>query len=103
MGHILYEDETKLAKVLRVKNIVTVPVMEGKYRTVEGVRKDLLGIIVNMNDYAFGTNKGGEVTLFDDFDIDYNKEKYLLETRMSGALIVPYSAIALEKVTASGD
>lgn len=103
MGHILYEDETKLAKVLRVKNIVTVPVMEGKFRTVEGVRKDLLGIIVNMNDYAFGTNKGGEVTLFDDFDIDYNKEKYLLETRMSGALIVPYSAIALEKVTASGD
>lgn len=102
IGHFLYKDEAELAKVLRVSNIVTVPVMENQTRTVDGVTKTLLGICVNMNDYGIGTNRGGQVTMFDDFDIDYNKEKYLLETRVSGALLVPYSAIVIEKVVTEG-
>lgn len=92
IGHTLYEDEAALAKKLRVKKIVTVPVMENK-KGKNG--EDLLGVIVNLNDYNVGADKGGAVNLFDDFDIDYNAQKYLIETRCSGALTKPYSAIAL--------
>lgn len=104
-GRDLYDSVDKLATKLRVSSIVTVPVMEGLSRkvTVSGTEEthNLMGIIVNMADYNFGTNQGGQVSMFDDFDIDYNQQKYLIETRLSGALTVPYSAIALEqKVTA---
>ena len=95
-GRAIYETETALATKLRVKNIVTVPVMEN--HTVGGV--PLLGIIVNMNDYNVGADKGGEINMFDDFDIDYNQMKYLIETRISGALVKPYSAIVLFEGTA---
>ena len=102
MGHRLYKNESELATAMRVSRIVTVQVMENKTRsvTVEGVSKTatLQGIIVNMNDYAIGADKGGAVAMFDDFDIDYNQQKYLIETRCSGALINPYSAIVLETV-----
>lgn len=93
MGHLLYESIAKLANVLRVKDIVTVPVMEGAKGAKGG---DLMGIIVNLTDYNVGADKGGAVNMFDDFDIDYNQQKYLIETRCSGALTKPYSAIALE-------
>lgn len=93
MGRLLYESTAKLANVLRVKDIVTVPVMEG----AKGVKGgDLMGVIVNLTDYNVGADKGGAVNMFDDFDIDYNQQKYLIETRCSGALTKPYSAIALE-------
>lgn len=91
IGHPLYADEAALARKLRVKEIVTVPVMEDFQ--VSGAT--LLGIIVNMADYNFGADKGGAVNMFDDFDIDVNQMKYLIETRCSGALTVPYSAIAV--------
>ena len=91
IGHTLYADEAALARKLRVKEIVTVPVMEDFQ--VDG--DTLLGIIVNMADYNFGADKGGAVAMFDDFDIDVNQMKYLIETRCSGALTVPYSAIAI--------
>lgn len=97
-GRDLYEDETKLAKKLRVKEIVTVPVMEGAKRTVGSATHGLLGIFVNLVDYNVGADKGGAVNMFDDFDIDYNAQKYLMETRCSGALIRPFSAIVLEEV-----
>lgn len=87
----IYDDETKLAQKMRVSKIVTVPVMEG----VQKDGKDVLGLIVNLGDYNVGADKGGAVSLFDDFDIDYNAQKYLIETRCSGALITPKSAIAL--------
>jgi HK97 family phage major capsid protein len=93
IGHALYPTEQALATKLRVSKIVTVPVMEN-YQ-VGG--KDLMGIIVNMNDYNIGADKGGAVNMFDDFDIDYNQMKYLIETRCSGALVKPYSAIILFK------
>lgn len=100
IGHTLYADEAALARKLRVKEIVTVPVMEGF--TVDG--KSLLGIVVNMTDYNFGADKGGAVNMFDDFDIDVNQMKYLIETRCSGALTVPYSAIAIwDSYTAESD
>lgn len=101
-GRDLYEDETKLAKKLRVKEIITVPVMEGATRTHDGGNRALLGIIVNLNDYNVGADKGGAVNMFDDFDIDYNAQKYLIETRCSGALIKPFSAIVLEEIVAAG-
>ena len=92
-GRVIYDSLDKLKNVLRVKEIVIVPVMEG----VKGVNGgDLLGIIVNLADYNVGADKGGAINMFDDFDIDYNQQKYLIETRCSGALIKPYSAIALE-------
>lgn len=91
IGHALYETESALATKLRVRKIVSVPVMENV--TVGG--KKLMGIIVNMNDYNIGADKGGAVNMFDDFDIDYNQMKYLIETRCSGALVKPYSAIVL--------
>ena len=92
-GRDLYNDVTQLAKKLRVKEIVTVPAMEGVNGKNGGA---LMGIIVNLDDYNVGADRGGAVNMFDDFDIDYNQQKYLIETRCSGALIKPYSAISLE-------
>ena len=97
IGHLLY-DMQKLAQTLRVSKIVTVPVMEGVKGKNGG---DLLGIVVNLNDYNVGADKGGAVNLFDDFDIDYNAMKYLIETRCSGALVKPYSAMAVEMTVAA--
>ena len=92
-GHRLYKNESDVAAAMRVSKIVTVPVMEG----VKGPNgKDLIGVIVNLKDYTVGADKGGAINMFDDFDIDYNQQKYLIETRCSGALIKPYSAIVLE-------
>lgn len=103
MGRIIYDSPEKLANVLRVKEIVTVPVMENLTRTVDTKTHELMGIIVNLADYNVGADKGGAINMFDDFDIDYNQQKYLIETRCSGALIKPYSAIAIEMVeTAAG-
>lgn len=96
-GRDLYTDVAQLAKKLRVKEIVAVPVMEGVNGKNGGA---LMGIIVNLADYNVGADRGGAVNMFDDFDIDYNQQKYLIETRCSGALIKPYSAIALELSTA---
>ena len=93
IGHTLYADEAALARKLRVSNIVTVPQMEGMKGAKGG---DLFGIIVNLSDYTVGADKGGAVSMFDDFDIDFNAMKYLIETRCSGALTTPYSAIAVE-------
>jgi len=87
IGHLLYTSESQLATTLRVASIVTVPVMENQ--------GNMLGIIVNLADYNVGADKGGAVSMFDDFDIDYNQQKYLIETRCSGALTKPYSAIVL--------
>ena len=101
-GRRIYNSVTDLATTLRVKEIVTVEVMEGLKRTVETDTHNLIGIIVNLADYNVGADKGGAVSMFDDFDIDYNQQKYLIETRCSGALIKPYSAIAIESVTAAG-
>lgn len=96
-GRVIYDTEEKLRTALRVSDIVTVPVMEGLKRTDdESNSLDLMGIIVNLADYNVGADKGGAVNMFDDFDIDYNQQKYLIETRCSGALIKPFSAIALE-------
>ena len=97
-GRDLYTDVAQLAKKLRVKEIVTVPVMEGVNGKNGGA---LMGIIVNLADYNVGADRGGAVNMFDDFDIDYNQQKYLIETRCSGALTKPYSAIALELSTAN--
>ena len=93
-GRIIYDSVAKLATAMRVKEIVTVPVMEG----AKNIAKDkaILGIIVNLRDYNVGADKGGAVSMFEDFDIDYNAQKYLIETRCSGALTKPYSAIVLE-------
>ena len=92
-GRAIYESLDKLANVLRVKEIVPVPVMEGAKGSKGG---ELLAILVNLADYNVGADKGGAVNMFDDFDIDYNQQKYLIETRCSGALVKPYSAIAFE-------
>ena len=99
-GRIIYDTEEKLRTALRVSAIVTVPVMEGlKRNDDEGNNLDLMGIIVNLADYNVGADKGGAINMFDDFDIDYNQQKYLIETRCSGALIKPFSAITLEMKT----
>ena len=98
IGHLLYSSVAQLATVLRVKEIVTVEVMEGY--AIDN--HECLGIFVNMADYNIGADKGGAVELFDDFDIDYNQYKYLIETRISGALIKPFSAIVLTSAAASG-
>ena len=99
-GRIIYDTVEKLATALRVKKIVTVPVMEGYKKTGEDSKEySLMGIIVNLADYNVGADKGGAVNMFDDFDIDYNAQKYLIETRCSGALIKPYSAIVIEAAT----
>ena len=97
-GRIIYDSEMKLASALRVRKIVPVPVMEGLTRTVEEKTHTLAGIYVNLADYNVGTDNGFEVKMFDDFDIDYNQMKYLIETRCSGALTKPYAAVALEFV-----
>lgn len=99
MGRIIYETQEKLATALRVKEIITVPVMESLSR-VDGdtLTRHLDGIIVNLADYNIGADKGGAVNMFDDFDIDYNQQKYLIETRCSGAMTKPYGAIALERI-----
>ena len=100
IGHRLYKSKAEAATAMRVDDIVTVPVMENLTRTVTvnnvSKTRSLLGIIVNLKDYNVGADKGGEINMFDDFDIDYNQQKYLIETRISGALIKPYSAIILE-------
>ena len=102
MGRPLYESEEKLRTTLRVSKIVTVPVMENLKRTdTTNGEVELMGIIVNLKDYNIGADKGGAINMFDDFDIDYNQQKYLIETRCSGALIRPYSAIAIEAKAAS--
>ena len=93
LGHRMYKTAAEVASAMRVSNIVTVPVMEGQKGVGNG---DLIGIIVNLNDYNVGADKGGAVNMFDDFDIDYNQQKYLIETRCSGALTKPKSAIAIE-------
>ena len=99
VGRIIYDSVDKLKSVLRVSDIITVPVMEGLTRKdSEGKTRTLIGIIVNLKDYNVGADKGGAVNMFDDFDIDYNAQKYLIETRCSGALIKPFSAIALELI-----
>lgn len=99
-GRVIYDTEEKLRTALRVSSIVTVPVMENLKRDDgEGNDLDLMGIIVNLADYNVGADKGGAVNMFDDFDIDYNQQKYLIETRCSGALIKPFSAIVLEMKT----
>lgn len=94
-GRIIYESEQALARALRVKNIVSVPVMEGAQNLAKD--KNILGIVVNLKDYNVGADKGGAVAMFDDFDIDYNAQKYLIETRCSGALVKPFSAIVIEE------
>ena len=99
-GRVIYDTEEKLRTALRVSSIVTVPVMENLKRDDgEGNNLDLMGIIVNLADYNVGADKGGAVNMFDDFDIDYNQQKYLIETRCSGALIKPFSAIVVEAKT----
>ena len=98
IGHPLYDSVEKLATKLRVSQIVTVEVMENQTRQVEGKTRTLMGIIVNPQDYNIGADRGGAINMFDDFDIDYNQQKYLIETRCSGALIKPFSAIAIESV-----
>lgn len=98
-GRIIYDSMDKLATALRVKKIVSVPVMENLTRTVGANTHELAGIYVNLADYNVGADKGGAVNMFDDFDIDYNQQKYLIETRISGALIKPYAAVAIEFVS----
>lgn len=98
-GRRIYENVETLATAMRVKEIITVPVMENQTRTDTTLGTcQVHGIVVNMADYTIGMDKGGEVNMFDDFDIDYNQQKYLIETRCSGALTKPYSAIAVEEI-----
>ena len=95
LGHYLYDSIEKAATKMRVRKVVPVEVMEGATLTISDVEYSIVGVIVNPADYNVGCNKGGQVTLFDDFDINFNKYEYLIETRMSGALVTPYSAIVL--------
>lgn len=102
-GRRIYDSKADLAKALNVGAIHTVEQFEGLTRTTDdGDKKSLLGLIVNMNDYQFGSTKGGEITKFEDFDMDFNKQKYMLETRLSGALNKPWAAIALEEPVDDG-
>ena len=98
-GRFIYDSITTLARTLRVNQIIPVPVMKGLTRTdaTESKTYDVKAIIVNPNDYWVGADKGGQISMFDDFDIDYNQYKYLMETRISGSLVKPYSAIVIEK------
>lgn len=100
MGHRLYKSVAELAAALRVSKIVEVPVMETASRTADGKTFAPVMVIVNLNDYNVGADKGGAVNMFDDFDINYNKYEYLIETRCSGALVKPYAAISIEVQTA---
>ena len=100
-GIRIYKDVNEIATAMRVSRIITVPVMEGLTRTSGSDTLTLKAIVVNLNDYNVGADKGGSINMFDDFDIDYNQQKYLIETRCSGALTKPHSAIVLEtKVSA---
>ena len=101
-GRVIYDTVDKLATALRVKEIVTVEVMEGAKTKVEEQEKPLMALMVNLVDYYVGADKGGAVNMFDDFDIDYNQQKYLMETRCSGALVKPFSAIAVALDKAQG-
>lgn len=103
-GRVIYDTVDKLATALRVKEIVPVEVMENAKTMVNKVEKPLMAIMVNLVDYYVGADKGGAINMFDDFDIDYNQQKYLMETRCSGALVKPFSAIAvaLDKAAAAG-
>ena len=98
-GRVIYDTIEKLKTALRVRDIVTVPVMEnvGREDTQAKKKWNLLGVLVNLSDYNVGADKGGSVNMFDDFDINYNKYEYLIETRCSGALVKPYSAITFEE------
>ena len=97
-GRRIYTSVQEIATLLRVSSIVAVPHKEGLVRTAsDGKTYDVYGIMVNLRDYSVGTTNGGQLSMFDDFDIDYNQQKYLLETRFSGALTVPYSAMVIEK------
>ena len=98
-GRFVYDSVATLAKTLRVKEIITVPVMKGLVRpTDDGKVHNVKGIIVNPADYYVGADKGGQISMFDDFDIDYNQQKYLIETRCSGSLVKPHTAITIEDV-----
>jgi hypothetical protein len=101
-GRFIYESVQNLANKLRVTEIVTVPVFDNQTRQSGGKTYALLGIMVNLADYNVGADKGGAINMFDDFDIDYNKEVYLIETRISGALTVPFSALVLETEVSNG-
>lgn len=102
-GRRIYDSKADLARALNVAGIVEIEQLEGKTREdAQGNTKKLLGLFVNLADYQFGSTKGGEITKFDDFDIDFNKYKYLMETRLSGALTEPFSAIALEEPVVAG-
>lgn len=102
-GRVIYDTVEKLATRLRVNKIIPVPVMEGLSRVKGANTHFLAGLYVNLTDYNVGTDKGGDVTMFDDFDIDFNKQKYLIETRCSGAMCKPYGAVAIEFVQATSD
>lgn len=102
-GRKIYTNVSELATALRVSEIITVPVMEGLVRPGSTNKVELMGIIVNLNDYNIGADKGGAINMFEDFDIDYNQQKYLIETRCSGALVKPYSAIAIEFQTSTAN
>lgn len=102
-GRVIYDTVDKLATRLRVNKIVPVPVMEGLSRIKGANTHFLAGLYVNLTDYNVGTDRGGDVTMFDDFDIDFNKQKYLIETRCSGAMCKPYGAVAIEFVQATTD
>ena len=101
-GRFIYDSVQQLANKIRVSNIITVPVFDNQTRTDNGTTLQLLGIMVNLSDYNVGADKGGAINMFDDFDIDYNKEVYLIETRISGALTVPFSALVLECEVSNG-
>lgn len=113
IGDVKYKTKDELANRLRVSDIVTVEVMEGQTRKGDTTKGDvaasatkdlnLVGLIVNLKDYNVGADKGGAVSMFDDFDIDYNQQKYLIETRCSGALIKPYAAISVETFDSSAE
>jgi hypothetical protein len=97
-GRRIYDSKSDLAKALNVAGIIEIEQLADKVRTTtDGKKKKLIGLMVNLSDYQFGSTKGGEVTKFTDFDIDFNKYKYLMEARLSGALTEPFSAIAIEE------
>ncbi len=102
-GRVIYDTIEKLATALRVQEIIPVPVMENMKREKGANTHILGGIYVNLNDYNVGADKGGAVNMFDDFDIDYNQQKYLIETRCSGAMVTPYGAVAIEFVGTTAD
>ena len=101
IGHPLYKTEGELATKMRVSRIVTVPDEILDRAKISGT-KQVLGIIVNLTDYNVGADKGGSISMFEDFDIDYNQQKYLIETRCSGSLTKPFSAIVLYEDDSTG-